>query len=243
VLRNDLNGSRPPSTYKLAFSGTWYDVWVHDSAAPPVAQRWPLGNSADPAAPAPCDVVKQAAGVSGIGGRVAIAQRAPLITVDLTRGTLPAGWSAGQQPGSVNVTKPGSLTTQFSVPTAGTYRASIGQSFWGTVTVSVDGAKVYSAWGQLNWSPYSNPMPPIVLAAGNHTLTVTYSQGWRPGEAFTPSTVGPVMPLDHRAGRAGGLRAGRPGDDAVRCARRLDRGHQRLSRGHPDRLRRRGISR
>ena len=76
---------------------------------------------------------------------------------------------------------------------AGTYLASIGQSFWGTVTVSVDGAKVYSAWGQLNWSPYSNPMPPIVLAAGNHTLTVTYSQGWRPGEAFTPSTVGPVM--------------------------------------------------
>jgi hypothetical protein len=193
VLRTDLNGSRPPSLYTLATPGTWYDVWTQDASAAPILRHWPLGTASDPAAPAPCSTVRAAATAAGPSGRVAIAERAPLVTVSLSDATLPSGWVAGGAAGAVDVSRPGTVTTSFSVPTSGTYLASIGQSFWGTVTVNVDGRDVYSAWGQLNWSPYANPMPPLQLTAGAHTMTVTYSQGWRPGEGFTPSTVGPVL--------------------------------------------------
>jgi hypothetical protein len=193
VLRTEIVGSRPPSTYSLARSGTYYDVWGPDPAAPAILQHWPLGDHSDPAADAPCAVVTDAIAAAGPTGRVAAAIRAPQSVVDLAAGDLPAGWTAGEQPGSVAVTEPGSVTRSFEVPAAGRYRMTLGGSLWGGVRVTVDGTEVWSGRGRLNWSPYSNPLPSVELAAGTHTVVVDYTTGLRPGEGYTPSQIGPIV--------------------------------------------------
>jgi hypothetical protein len=193
VMRTDLVGSRPPSMYRLTRPGTYYDVWTLDPSAPSVIAHWPLGDHTDPAAPAPCPVVKQAIAAAGPSGRVAVAERAPLVTVPLDAPPLPTGWTAGGMPGSVNATNAGSVTTTFTVPAAGSYRGDLGGLVFGDVRVVVDGREVYSDHGRLNWTPYANPMPAIELAAGEHTLTVEYATSWRPGGSATPATLGPVV--------------------------------------------------
>jgi hypothetical protein len=193
VLRTELTGSRPPSVYSVTERGTYYDVWSSSADAPTVVAHWPLGDHSDPAAVAPCSVVRQAIGRAGSTGRVAAAVRPPLVTVDLAAGDLPSGWGAGLQSGSVSITRAGSITRTLTVPAAGRYVATLGGSFWGDITVTVDGQAWYSDQGRLNWTPYSNPMPAIDLAAGRHTITVEYTQGWAPGAAYTPSEVGPVV--------------------------------------------------
>jgi len=193
VLRTFLNGSRPPSTWRLERAGEGYDVWVNDPAAPTIIAHWPLGTHDDPAAPAPCSLVKKAATTAGATGRVAFVRRAPLITVNLADGELPSGWSAGATRGSVLATNAGSITRSFSVPTAGQYRLSIGGSLFGPVTVSVDGKVVATRGPSLNWDSYGTPLPPVDLTSGSHTLDVSYSPGWLPGQGQSPVSFGPVQ--------------------------------------------------
>ena len=193
VLRTELTASRPPSVYVVSRPGTYYDVWTADRSVPAILSHWPLGDHSDPAAPAPCDIVKQAIAVAGQTGRVAAAVRPPQVVVSLSDSVLPPGWTVGAAPGSVSVSSPGTVTSSFDVPADGTYLATIGGSIFGGVTVSVDGQEWYSDQGRLNWTPYSNPMPARSLTKGAHTLTVTYSVGWLPGQGYTPSSIGPVV--------------------------------------------------
>jgi hypothetical protein len=193
VLRNELISSRPSSYYAVSRPGTYYDVWSPQLGVPKVLQRWPLGTHADPAAPAPCAVVKDAIKVAGPTGRIAVADRAPVLTVPLTDTILPVGWTGGSQPGSVLVASDGSITVPFSVDAAGRYNATLGGSLWAGVTLEVDGQPWWSGQNRLNWMPYSNPLPQIQLAAGQHTLTVTSRSGLIPGTGHTPSEIGPLV--------------------------------------------------
>ena len=193
VLRNELISSRPTSLYSVARPGTYYDVWSPQPGAPKVLQHWPLGTHADPAAPAPCAIVKEAVKVAGPNGRVAVADRAPVITVPLTDTILPHGWTVGSQPGSVSVAEDGTLTESFSVDAAGLYHATLGGSLWAGVTLEVDGKPWWSDQNRLNWTPYSSPLPQIQLAAGKHLLTVTSTSGLLPGTGHAPSEIGPVV--------------------------------------------------
>jgi len=193
VLRTEVVGSRPPSTYSLARAGTYYDVWVPDPAAPQIRRHWPLGNHSDPAAPVPCTVVREAIAAAGTSGRVASAVRSPQTVVDLAGGDLPAGWTPGAQPGAVSIAAPGSITRTFDVANAGHYLATLGGSLWGGVRVTVDNSEVWSDHGRLNWTPYPNPLPALDLRAGTHTVVVDYTLGLRPGAAHTPSEIGPLV--------------------------------------------------
>jgi hypothetical protein len=193
VLRNELISSRPTSLYSIARPGTFYDVWAPQPGVPQVLRHWPVGTHADPAAPAPCAIVREAIKVAGPQGRVAVADRAPVLTVPLTDSLLPDGWAAGSQPGSVSILRNGSATVPFTIDTAGRYQATLGGSLWAGVTLEVDGTVWWSDQNRLNWSPYSNPLPPLQLAAGKHLLTVTSKAGWRPGTGHAPSDIGPVV--------------------------------------------------
>ncbi len=193
VLRTELTGSRPPSTYVVARPGLFYDVWAPDPAAPAIIQHWPLGDHTDAAAIAPCSVVREAIAKAGPAGRVAVARRTALVTVPFDAGTLPAGWASGSQPGSVSVAATGSITVPFTVAAEGQYLATLGGSLWGGVKVTVDGRDWHSDQGRLNWTPYSNPTPSIDLTTGPHSMTVEYSGGWRPGMGYSPSEIGPVQ--------------------------------------------------
>jgi hypothetical protein len=137
--------------------------------------------------------VKKAAATAGAAGRVAFVRRAPLITVNLADGELPSGWSAGATAGSVTAANAGAITRSFSVPTAGNYHLSIGGSLFGPVTVSIDGKVVATPGPSLNWDSYGTPLPPVDLASGSHTLEVSYSPGWLPGQGQSPVTFGPVQ--------------------------------------------------
>jgi hypothetical protein len=193
VLRNELISSRPTSLYSVARPGTYYDVWSPQPGVPEVLQHWPLGTHADPAAPAPCTIVQAAIKVAGPNGRVAVAERAPVLTVPLTDTILPEGWTTGSQPGSVVVAKNGVATVPFSVDADGLYNATLGGSLWARVTLEVDGQPWWSDQNRLNWTPYSNPLPPIQLSAGKHLLTVTSRSGLLPGTGHSPSEIGPLV--------------------------------------------------
>ena len=220
VLRTELVGSRPPSNYVVARAGAFYDTWVADPAAAPVLQHWPLGDHSDPAADAPCATVRAAIAAAGTTGRVAAAVRAPQTVVDLSAGSRPSGWTAGSQPGSVSITTPGSVTTSFGVTTAGRYRVTLGGSLWGGVRITVDGAEVWSDHGRLNWTPYSNPVTALDLAAGTHTLVVEYSSGLLPGAGYTPAEIGPVVLST--TGADGPVTYLEPAQALSLCGQRLD---------------------
>ncbi len=193
VLRTSVTASRPPSTYDVLVPGRSYEAWRQNPAAASVLQHFPLGTHDDPAAPAPCDVITQAAARAGPGGRVAVALRAPQVTVPLDGAPLPPGWAAGTSPGSVAVSAPGEVEVPFSVPAAGRYVASYAGSSWGRVGFLLDGKTWYDASGVLTWTGNSTMLPALELAAGAHTLTVQYATGWRPGESYVPSELGPVV--------------------------------------------------
>ncbi len=79
MLRRSPTESRPPSDYRLAWSGDWYDVWQRPEAAvSPVAEHLPLGDGLQPGAVPDCAEVERLAAVAGDGGRLAAVVRPPV---------------------------------------------------------------------------------------------------------------------------------------------------------------------
>ena len=50
VLRRSPVGSRPPSSYRLASRGRWFEVWQRDDAASRIVEHVPFGSERNPAA-------------------------------------------------------------------------------------------------------------------------------------------------------------------------------------------------
>jgi hypothetical protein len=220
VLRNALVASRPPSTYDHARAGTFYNVWVALGTARPIIQHWPLGSLEDPAAAAPCPTVRAAITAAGTNGRIAVVHRAPVIVIPLDTNGFPPGWSSGSVSGAVSATSNGSVTTTFAVPAEGDYHGDLGGSVNGRATLVVDGAEWTTVQGRLNWAPNVNPLSTLHLAAGQHTLTVTYQTTWLPGGGYTPSMIGPLVLSTQRPDPAVEYVA--PSAALTLCGQRLD---------------------
>ncbi len=193
ILRNAVYASRPPSLFSLKTSGHFYQVWVQNPYAPRIISHWPLGTTSNPTAPAPCDLIKQAAAVAGPTGQVAVAKRSPIISIQLDTPVGGTPWSPGWAPGGTLVTRPGQMSATFAINQAGSYFGSLGGSFWGDLTLTIDGQPWYRDRGQINWAGYATPLPAISLAPGIHVLTVSYSTGLAPGTHYLPSGIGPIF--------------------------------------------------
>jgi hypothetical protein len=172
VLRRGPAASRPPSVYRLVWSGRYYEVWQRPQ--PPVKtilQHLPLGNDTQAAGVPSCAAVRR---LGALGGT-------------LTTATRPEAISLGQPPAR------GEIGLTVSVPAAGDYIAWVGGDWFGLVSISVDGRKVGSMREELDWPGLYTDLGSVLLTAGEHLVRIRYDTGgWHPGSGGTPYAFGPV---------------------------------------------------
>jgi hypothetical protein len=169
VLRRGPAASRPPSGYRLAWSGRYYEVWQRQPGRT-ILEHLPLGNESQAAAVPRCgDVLR----LGRLGGT-------------LTTATRPEAIPLGDPPAR------GELGLTVSVPEAGDYTAWVGGDWFGLASISVDGREVGSRREELNWPGLYTDLGSVRLAAGKHLVRIRYETGgWRPGSGGTPFSFGP----------------------------------------------------
>ncbi|MGO9490506.1 MAG: hypothetical protein ACLQBB_15965 [Solirubrobacteraceae bacterium] len=180
VTRRDPTVSDPPSAYRLAWEGTYYQVWLRRKGAPAAIAH--LGSSG--ARPLPCASIGALARLAGAhGGRLVVATPPELVSIDVARSRHPS-W-VYTHPG-LEMTSAGRMEAEFSVPRAGSWEIWLKGEVMPSVQVSVDDRAVGSIGGQLDGNPH-NPettVPlPVRLSAGRHRLTIVRpARGLAPGE-------------------------------------------------------------
>ncbi len=198
VLRRGPAASRPPSTYRLVWSGRYYEVWqrpVHPKET--IVRHLHLGNTSQAAAVAPCSQVEALSGTT------------------LAYATRPEAISLGAP------SLDGTVRLRVSVPVDGVYTAWIAGDWFGDASVAIDGRTVGSRREELNWPGLYTDLGSTPLGAGAHDVTIRYDPGgWRPGSGGDPYAFGPVAlsPGDARepVSRISAARA------RTLCGRKLD---------------------
>ena len=96
-------GSRPPSLYRLAFRGSYYDVWQRaPDRANDLIRHESLGAGRQPAEKAPCATVRAIArDARRAGGRIAFAPSGLTEAIVPSRTAMPRGWFADPTDGDV----------------------------------------------------------------------------------------------------------------------------------------------
>ncbi|HEX7525086.1 MAG TPA: hypothetical protein VF327_02205, partial [Gaiellaceae bacterium] len=173
VLNRSPEASRPPSSYRLVWAGTWYDVWQR-TAAPTrtILEQLPFGDGRQPAAVPSCASIQQVASLAtASGGTLAYVSRPPALVVDLTATTHPAAWTT---PAGLYPDRSGTVTAVVDVPAPGRYGIWLGGSFAGRFRLSVDGHARGAARHRLEHPGQYVPLADIPLARGSHTIELAY---------------------------------------------------------------------
>jgi hypothetical protein len=93
VQRRSPLASRPPSTFALALRGKFYDVWKRRVAETAILKRWGSPRAFSAQGVAPCAVVARLAQLAkGRGGRLLVAQRAPVTTLSAPDARFSSNW-------------------------------------------------------------------------------------------------------------------------------------------------------
>lgn len=203
VLRRGPAASRPPSSYSLAWSGRYYEVWVRPvHPTQQIVEHLSLGDSTQAGAVPRCSDVLRLGQEAKSGSLLyAVAPVAVPVTTPPLSGT---------------------LAVDTTVPTGGTYTAWLAGDWYGNATVWVDGHKVGSRREELNWPGLYTDLGTIDLAPGTHRVRITVDTGgWRPGSGGSSYSFGPLTlsPLDTHRDEVDSV----PPVDARRlCGQRLD---------------------
>ena len=170
VLRRGPAASRPPSPYRLVWSGRYYEVWQRpERPTETVVRRLPLGDADQAVAVAPCSQIQE------LPGRT------------LAYATRPEAISLGAPP------LDGAVSVQATVPVDGVYTSWIAGDWFGDASVAIDGRTIGSRRAELNWPGLFTELGSTPLAAGEHDVEIRYQPGgWRPGSGGKPFSFGPV---------------------------------------------------
>lgn len=192
VLRRSPVASRPPSVYRLAWQGRYYEVWQRSLGSSEIVEHLSLGGALSPGAIPRCAEVLALARRVPAGGTLAAVVRKMPIIVSLDG---VAGWRASTRfPGAAYPLDSRVLQLSVSVPASGRYGVWLGNSFAGSVSIAVDGRALGSEHGRLSWSGQYQPFAQVTLEAGMHTVRLAYRRGGlRPGADSVP--VYPMGPL------------------------------------------------
>ena len=185
--------SRPPSVYRLAFRGRFYDVWqlapgLQDS----LLEHFPLGRPGEPGVRPACGRVRSLARrAAAAGGRLAVA-RAPVATrVDLAAAT--TGGDTAPVPrlaGAVYPGKEARFDATVEVRKAGPHVVFAGGAFRRRLEVSIDARRVSAERHLLSHAGHFEPLGRVELARGSHRVAIRYEPA-----AAAPGSGGPAFPL------------------------------------------------
>ncbi len=222
VSRRRPDTSRPPSGYRLAQRGTYYDVWKRTEGEAEVLSFEPGGSGYLAAGVVPCERVRELAQQARVaGGTLRYAERPEVVVVDPAFARkLPAGWGR-LEGGGVGLGSPGRVNQLFEIPRAGRYRVWLRGDFGRRVTISVDGREIGSAAEQSgNSGNYARPFD-VTLDAGRHVLTIDRAGGGlEPGDG-SPSRLLAVV-FEPLPSGPPAVRELAPGDWRELCGRRVD---------------------
>jgi hypothetical protein len=217
VLRHSPVGSRPPSSYALAWRGRWYDVWKRTSTV--ARDRLAFGSRLDSGAAPSCSELRQFAR-GHEGARLAAAQAPSPVVAMLSKRLLPDGWRSPKQlPGAALPTGAGTVKTSVVLPRGGPWTVWIGGGVAGRLSVSVDGRPIGAIDQRVNRAREYERVATAPLAAGRHRVAIRYEEELLAGSsendifgplAFTPAAP-PARPVYLPARDVGSL-----------CGRRLD---------------------
>jgi len=183
VLRRSPLRSRPPSPYRLAWAGEYYEVWQRPTErSGSIPERLPLGDESDPAAIPVCSEVGGlgllALSNGATGVRLLAARHAPIY--DATSGEL-------------------------NVPRPGPYEAWLKGSVRGSVELYVDGEEIGEARQQLSNDQGFVPLGEADLLRGAHGVELRFGGAdLHPGSGgFPRPETGPLLfaPAGENAGR------------------------------------------
>jgi hypothetical protein len=195
VVPHTPSASRPPSTYQLAWSGSFYDVWQQRSDGR-ILEHLPLG-AGDQAAgvPACSDVLRLAGLATRRGGRLAAVIRPAAVVAQLSRASYPPSWqSFSGSPDVVYPSRSGVLTLQVSVARGGLYGLWLGGSFRRKLQVTVDGRQLYNGRDQLNHEGIDTRLGAVKLERGSHAVVLRYTPAnLLPGSGGRPMPLGPLL--------------------------------------------------
>ena len=222
VLRRSPVGSRPPSSYRLASRGRWFEVWQRDDAASRIVDHVPFGSETNPAASPPCsEILAAAERARAAGGRLATVIRPATVVSDLGR---PATRLVGARlpAGLARARRCGVSALDVQVPAPARYGIWLQGSIRDRARVLVDGREVGSARGTLNYEPLYLPFGDVELGAGRHEVEVRHEEtDLRPGARWRPFPLGPLVLAATEAADVA-VTVVEPADARSLCGRSLD---------------------
>jgi len=182
VTRRDPAKSRPPSAYRLAWQGSFYQMWERRPNAPPAVHHISLSGH-----PVGCPrVARLAQRARAAGGWLVAAGLIDVRRVGLRHASHP-GWRFKRRVGLL-MTGSGTLHATFRLPHGGRWNLWLQGKIMRAVHLSLDGRPVGSIAEEVSGNE-SNPDTmaplPVRLAAGRHRLTLT-----RGGIALAPGDGG-----------------------------------------------------
>jgi hypothetical protein len=214
VIRISPVESRPPSIYRLVWSDSYYELWQQPAQPTQrVIKHVPLGDttldycgaaefgrpteplcSIQPAAVPRCPKVLSLARLATQdGGELKAFERTNPIVLRGTQTTWPSSWDQDytqtvtpEPEDALTATTPGTATAHVAIPTGPhRYQLWLGGSFGRGFVVRIDGQLIGSVADELNnLGDYNEVGKPVALAAGVHTITITYPQAnLSPGDA------------------------------------------------------------
>ncbi len=170
VTRRDPAADRPPSPYGLLWQGTYYQVWGRAAGAPAAIADVGVSGSL----PDQCARIEHLArAAAAAGAHLVAAPSSVVVRLPLAQLATPAGWERIR--GGLEMSKPGRLIAEFTVPRAGTWDIWLQGQVMPTVNVGVDGHPLASLGAQLGGnSVVTNTLTPlhVFLSAGRHRLSL-----------------------------------------------------------------------
>jgi hypothetical protein len=236
VIRRSPIASRPPSPYRLAWSGRYYELWQRPPTFPAeILDHVSLGDFYHPAVKADCSNVMTVAREARRGrGRVVYVTHPPIQLISLPQANRPSTWK--QDPLDATAILPegnGTATVSVSIAKPGRYGVWLGGDFRGKVEVRFDGRTVGTARNKLNYSPASyHPFGTAALSPGQHTFQLLYTEPrLRPGSGGSaiepfgqrldqPFAIGPLALSTGTANEP--LRSVAPAKARSLCGKELD---------------------
>jgi hypothetical protein len=196
VLPHSPSASRPPSVYRLAWSGRFYDVWQRVADTQRILVHVPLGRGDQAVAIPRCGVVLGLAHLAATdGGLVAAVVRPAATIVRPSTASLPPTWQTLSS--SADVVYPsssGTLKATVVLSRSGRYGIWLRGSFRRSLEVRLDGRRIYSGRDQLIHEGIETLLGYAPMRAGRHLLVLRYSAAnIRPGSGGAPFPLGPIV--------------------------------------------------